>query len=272
MSQEHESPQLPLAYAREQMLGRVRNITTNPYILEAFKTIERDMFTPDDVPNPYELQPIPLSSESSVSSPEVQAMLMDAVTLNGQGRVLEVGTALGYGAALLSQCAEEVVTVEYNDQLSSDARMRFDNGYHDFSNIHPVAGDGAKGYEDKAPYDHIIVTAGAREIPQALVKQLAIGGRIVVPVGKDYPFRQKLAVGVMTDEGFRLESVKQDVSFVPLVSDAHGAWRRDEINQRIGFDFAYLASTGVPLGDNMTMSSQRHAVIVDLKKKRYGNA
>jgi protein-L-isoaspartate(D-aspartate) O-methyltransferase len=219
----------PPTFTYEQLLTSViEPVVQNPCVLDAFRQVKRVDF----VPPGYEMWankniPIPIEAgKSSISSPEMVATMLDL--LLPTGRVLEIGTASGYNAALLSHCAREVHTVEYDGILVYTSRDRLKRlGYQ---NITVHKDDGLLGVPDAAPFDRIIVTAGAREMPQSLVDQLAEGGKIVIPIGAEDPHTQRLVVGTKKDGEMTLEEVTDfEVTFVPLLSTVQGGWTREGI-------------------------------------------
>ncbi len=193
--------------------------------LEAVAKVNRADFAPDDQKDlAYCDLIIPLADGSSLSQPSLVAEMIDHLDLNGRQRVLEIGTGSGYNAAILSHLASWVDTVEYNEQLAQNAAERLNKlGY---SNVNVHVGDGAVGLPGHGFYDAIIVTAGCREMPFLLEKQLAEGGRFIAPVGHDLNDMQ-LTVGFKRD-GKLITKRIHDVVFHPLVSKYHGGWESQE--------------------------------------------
>ena len=153
-------------------------------VLQALLKVPRHLFVPEDlVHNAYVDAPLPIGMGQTISQPYIVALMTEALELDENSRVLEIGTGSGYQAAILAEIAKEVYTVERIPQLLERAqRVLKSLGYN---NIHFKLGDGTEGWEEFAPYDAIIVTAGAPDIPEPLVKQLKEGGRLVIPVGDE---------------------------------------------------------------------------------------
>jgi len=164
--------------------------------------------------------PLPIGEKQTISQPYIVAEMTQALELNSESRVLEIGTGSGYQAAILAEIALRVYTVERIHSLFMNARKLFDTlHYH---NILTKYSDGSSGWKEESPFDAIIVTAGAPEIPQALVEQLAVDGRMVVPVGNQYS--QELIKIYKDDKGVHTASLG-GCRFVKLVG-THG-WKEE---------------------------------------------
>ena len=155
---------------------------TSPRVLEAMAAVRRHEFVPLKFRNDaYADKPLPIGEGQTISQPFMVAAMTEALELTGSERVLEIGTGSGYQAAVLSLLVSQVITVESHTSLALAAQERLTNlGY---SNVHVHNGDGSAGFVDAAPYDAILVTAGAPEIPRVFASQLRQGGRLVIPVG-----------------------------------------------------------------------------------------
>ncbi len=151
-------------------------------VLEAMQAVPRHEFVPRQFRNDaYADKPLPIGEGQTISQPYMVAAMTDALELNGCERVLEIGTGSGYQAAILSRLVSQVLTVESHTSLALAAQQRLTNlGY---TNVHVHNGDGSAGFPDAAPYDAILVTAGAPCIPDVFARQLPEGGRVVIPVG-----------------------------------------------------------------------------------------
>ena len=157
---------------------------TDPRILDAFRSVSREEFVPDKLAEfAYEDTPLPIGEGQTISQPYIVAYTVEALGLRGGERVLEVGTGSGYAAAILSRIAKEVYTIERIATLSDAARERLARlGY---ANVHILCADGSLGWPEHAPYDAIAVAAGGPKAPPALLSQLALGGRLIMPIGPD---------------------------------------------------------------------------------------
>lgn len=184
-------------------------------VLEAMRVIPRDQFVGLDLSEfAYEDTPLPIEEGQTISQPYIVALMTEALELHDGDRVLEIGTGSGYAAAVLSQIASEVFTVERLASLAHQAAKRFVKfGY---SNIHVLQGDGTLGWPEKAPFDAIVVTAGGPEIPQPLLEQLAIGGRLVVPYGPTTREQMLIRVRRASETEYLREELGA-VRFVPLI-------------------------------------------------------
>jgi len=155
---------------------------SSPRVLEAMAAVPRHEFVLEMFRNDaYADKPLPIGEGQTISQPYMVAAMTEALELTGSERVLEIGTGSGYQAAVLSLLVREVLTVESHTWLALSAQERLTNlGY---TNVHVHNGDGSAGFLDAAPYDAILVTAGAPEIPRVFAGQLREGGRLVIPVG-----------------------------------------------------------------------------------------
>ncbi|WP_093884732.1 protein-L-isoaspartate(D-aspartate) O-methyltransferase [Syntrophus gentianae] len=151
-------------------------------ILEAMSKIQRHLFVDEALADQaYNDNPLPIGELQTISQPYMVALMTDAMELKGRERVLEIGTGSGYQTALLAELADQVFSIERIASLANNARRILDHlGYY---NVAIRVGDGTYGWKEEAPFDAILVTAGAPGIPQPLIEQLAIGGRLVLPVG-----------------------------------------------------------------------------------------
>lgn len=186
----------------------------DPRVLDAIAVVPRERFVPDDLAeHAYDDGPLPIGEGQTISQPFIVALMAQAADLRPGDRVLEIGTGSGYGAAVLSRLAAAVWSVERRAPLAARARRTLrDLGY---GNVEVVVGDGTLGWPDAAPYDAVVVTAGAPTVPDALVDQLAPGGRLVIPVGTASD-RQELLRVRATASGTSREELGS-VRFVPLV-------------------------------------------------------
>ena len=187
---------------------------SDPAVLDAIKRVPRHQFVPEHLQDQaYEDRPLPIGQGQTISQPFVVALMTQALELTPESKVLEIGTGSGYQTAILAELAGDVYTVEVRPELQERARLILEDlGY---TNIHYRVGDGWLGWPEEAPFDAIIVTAAAPEWPQALIKQLAEGGRMVIPVG-ERDWNQTLWLLTKLDGQLIKESLGP-VRFVPLV-------------------------------------------------------
>ena len=184
-------------------------------VLAALRRVPRHAFVPQGQRAlAYADHPLPIGAGQTISQPFVVASMSAAADVQDHERVLEVGTGSGYQAAVLAELAREVYTVEIVQELALDAaRALAEQGY---DNVHPRTGDGYRGWPEAAPFDAIVVTAAPDHVPEALKQQLAVGGRLVIPVGG---FLQELQVIERTPAGFTTETL-YPVRFVPMTGEA----------------------------------------------------
>ena len=213
-SQDHQASEDAFAEARAHMVDKQirRRGVTDPRLLAALESVPRHLFVPENYrAESYDDHPLPIGYDQTISQPYIVALMTDAVRLRGDERVLEIGTGSGYQAAVLSLMAKDVFSIEIVEPLGEQARARlWDLGYR---NVEVRVGDGYKGWPEEAPFDAIVVTAAPKKVPQALIDQLADGGRLVVPVGTRH---QELLV--LTRDGDKIREEKlADVRFVPMV-------------------------------------------------------
>ena len=181
-------------------------------VLRAMRRVPRHLFVPPDLtPYAYADEPLPVGEGQTISQPYIVAYMTEVLDLSGGERILEIGTGSGYQAAVLAELEAEVFTVEVIGVLSARAQeVLTDLGY---TRTHFLVGDGAQGWPEEAPFEAIMVTAAPPRVPDALRGQLAVGGRLILPLGKD---DQDLVLIIRGERGFserRLISVR----FVPLV-------------------------------------------------------
>ena len=186
-------------------------------VLDAMRSVSRESFLPERLREfAYEDTALPIEEGQTISQPYIVALMTEALVLRGGEKVLEIGTGSGYAAAVLSEIAAEVYTVERHGQLAETAAATLaDLGY---GNVHVLHGDGTRGWPAHAPYDAIIVAAGGPTIPESLKHQLKIGGRLVIPVGADQRAQELVRVTRIAQNEYRSEDLA-DVRFVPLLGE-----------------------------------------------------
>lgn len=182
---------------------------TDPAVLAAMRHVPRHRFVPREYAAfAYLDGPLPIGHGQSISQPSLVAKMTEALSLKKTDKVLEVGTGSGYQAAILAELVDQVLTVEILEPLARQAeRTLTELGYR---NVKVRVGDGYQGWPEEAPFDAIIVTAAPDHVPQPLLDQLAVGGRLIIPVGQ---FFQTLELYRRTVEGYE----RKTVSFVRLV-------------------------------------------------------
>lgn len=185
-------------------------------VLSAIESIPREVFVdPRFLDQAYEDTALPIDSGQTISQPTVVAWMTWALQVGERMKVLEIGTGSGYQAAILAKLCRRVYTVERHKDLLKQAEERFEKLR--LRNITTRAGDGSKGWREVAPFDRIMVTAAAGEVPHSLLEQLAIGGVMVVPVGEQGNEQILLRIE-RTEDGFHTQHL-MNVRFVPLVSE-----------------------------------------------------
>jgi protein-L-isoaspartate(D-aspartate) O-methyltransferase len=203
--------------ARAKMVERQlrRRGISDERVLAAMGRVPRELFLPESLrPHAYDDGALPIGHGQTMSQPFVVATICSLLALEGQERVLDVGTGSGYQAAVLAELAAEVVTIERIEAIAAVARTGLAEAGH--RNVEVRVGDGSMGVPDRAPFDGIAVAAAAPSVPPALYDQLADGGRLVVPRGSRRG--QELVLVVRTPEGpFERRSIP--CRFVPLVGD-----------------------------------------------------
>jgi protein-L-isoaspartate(D-aspartate) O-methyltransferase len=187
-------------------------------VLDAVNAVPREEFVPTDlVEFAYSDSPLPIAASQTISQPYIVALMTAALELKPNDRVLEVGAGSGYAAAVLAEIATEVYTIERHKILADTARSRLEQlGYR---NIQVLFGDGTLGWPEHAPFDAIVVAAGGPDVPEGLKKQLAIGGRLVIPVGYSLHTQKLLRVRRISENEYQEEDLG-GVRFVPLIGAA----------------------------------------------------
>lgn len=200
---------------RDHLIGRGIH---DPAVLKAMREVPREEFIDSRImENAYDDHPLPITEGQTISQPYIVAYMTEALELNAADRVLEIGTGSGYAAAVLSKIVESVHSVERLGGLAQVARQRLERlGY---TNIVVHEADGTLGWPEHAPYNAIVVTAGAPKVPKQLLEQLEIGGRLVIPVGTSLDVQMLIRVRRMSEHDFRSEELC-GVRFVPLIGEA----------------------------------------------------
>jgi protein-L-isoaspartate(D-aspartate) O-methyltransferase len=213
------------AVLRERMVERQiasRGIR-DPRVLDAMRVVPREAFVapgPEDLA--YEDRPLPIGEGQTISQPYIVALMIEAAALRPGSRVLEVGAGSGYAAAVMSRIADEVYAIERHPSLADAAARRLQRLGYD--NVEVRVGDGSRGWPEAAPFDAILVAAGSPDVPKALKAQLAVGGRMIVPVGARAHYQTLRRITRRDADRYEEEDLGA-VAFVPLIG-AEG-WRED---------------------------------------------
>lgn len=213
---------------REELVGRLIRwgYLTKPEITEAFRRVPRHEFVPTNLKDyAYADQPLPIGHGQTISAPSMVAIMLDSLELKQGQKVLEIGAGSGYNAALIAEIIGpqgKVFTIERIAELAEFGRANLRKTGYGWVQV--VVSDGTCGYKKEAPWDRILVTACAPEIPQPLIKQLKVGGKLAAPVGQNYMY-QTWRVAVKRSEKEIKTLDRGGCSFVPLVGK-HG-WKED---------------------------------------------
>jgi len=198
---------------------------TDERVLDAMCRIPRERFVPQRlITQAYCDSPLPIGSGQTISQPHVVALMTQALKLQSNDTVLEIGTGSGYAAAVLSLLCKKVYSIERIKLLAQRATNVLSE--LEFTNVEVITGDGTKGWPKAAPYSGIVITAGGPQIPQSLVSQLAINGRLVMPIGES-SHDQKLIVAKRINSTELQLTRLCDVRFVPLIGAE--SWSRENL-------------------------------------------
>ncbi|MCD6525025.1 MAG: protein-L-isoaspartate(D-aspartate) O-methyltransferase [Thermococcus sp.] len=201
----------------------LEGILRDERVKEAFLKLPRYLFVEEKYRKYAHLdEPLPIPAGQTISAPHMVAIMLQLAELKPGMNVLEVGTGSGWNAALMAELVKgEVYTIERIPELVEFARRNLERA--GIKNVHVILGDGSKGFPPKAPYDRIIVTAGAPEVPKPLIEQLKPGGKLIIPVGSYHLWQDLLEVIKMKDGSVKVKN-HGGVAFVPLIGE-HG-WKR----------------------------------------------
>ena len=210
-------PEADRAAERERMVAaqiEARGVK-DARVLAALRRVPRHIYVPEEIrPHAYADRPLPIGHSQTISQPYIVAFMTEALRLTGREKVLEIGTGSGYQAAVLAGLAREVFTIEIVAPLAERARATLAGQGH--ANVHVRTGDGYRGWPEEAPFDAIMLTAAPDHVPEPLVEQLAVGGKLVLPVGSG---TQELMLIERTAEGVK-RSRLIGVRFVPMTGEA----------------------------------------------------
>jgi protein-L-isoaspartate(D-aspartate) O-methyltransferase len=208
-----------LSQARRDMVAHqiLERGVRSDAVARAMREVPREEFTGEQMREfAYEDSPLPIGEGQTISQPYIVAYMTEALELEGSERVLEVGTGSGYAAAVLGRIAAKVYTIERHPSLARTARATLERLGYD--NVQVLEGDGTRGWPQAAPYEAIVVAAGGIDVPPALRRQLAVGGRLVIPVGPT-PREQRLVRVTRTGKDEFEEEDLLPVRFVPLIGE-----------------------------------------------------
>lgn len=186
-------------------------------VLDAMGKVRREGFVPSYLGEfAYDDTPLPIEEEQTISQPYIVAFMIEALDLEGHERVLEIGTGSGYAAAVLGEIAREVYTIERHARLTHTAQARLKE--YGYENVRVRCGDGTLGWPEEAPFDAIVVAAGGPQVPESLREQLAIGGRLVIPVGSEVGYQSLIRITRVSEKEYSSKDLG-GVRFVPLVGE-----------------------------------------------------
>jgi protein-L-isoaspartate(D-aspartate) O-methyltransferase len=211
--------------ARDRMVDTqiTRRGVRDARVLAAIRQVPREQFVdPGFEEFAYDDGPLPIGANQTISQPYMVALMIEAAELKPEDRVLEVGAGSGYAAAVMSRIAARVHTIDRHAELVDAARRRLHR--LGFKNVELRVGDGTRGWPEAAPFDAILVAAGAPEVPATLKDELAIGGRLIIPVGLQQ-FHQTLRKVTRLSETQYEEKDLGNVAFVPLIGEQ--GWEED---------------------------------------------
>ena len=200
----------------ELMFSLRRAGVTEPSVVATMERVPRELFVPEVFRSrSYEDITLPIGYHQTLSQPAIVGLMTEALELNDRKKVLEVGTGSGYQTSILAMICRRVYTIERHASLLQEAEKRFDKLR--IRNVTAKVGDGTLGWEAQAPFERIIVTAAAADIPPILADQLSIGGIMIVPIGLGDNFQTILKV-IKKENGFKTKELR-DVRFVPLIPE-----------------------------------------------------
>ncbi len=213
------------AVERENMVKRqlaLRDIR-DKRVLDAMRRVPRHLFIPENLRGEaYEDHPVPIGLRQTISQPYIVAYMTQALELRPEDRVLEIGTGSGYQAAVLGEFAREVYSIEIVPLLGERSKKLL--AKLNYGNVQVRIGDGYKGWPEEAPFDAIIVTAAPPRVPQPLLDQLKVGGRMIIPVGE---IHQGLILIQRTTTGYERRNALP-VRFVPMTGEAQKKENREK--------------------------------------------
>jgi len=253
MTQSNRAPQKATPQARERSRREMVNHQISARgiraarVLEAMARVPRERFVPEQLEEfAYEDTPLPIGEGQTISQPFIVAYMAERAELAEGERVLEVGTGCGYAAAVFAEIADQVFTIERNEALAESARDRLiELGY---GRVHVRCGDGTKGWPEAAPFDAILVAAGGPEVPRSLREQLAVGGRLVIPVGPTERLQKLVRIRRLAGNRYEEEDLG-GVTFVPLIGAEGWPEKRPEAAARPASPVEAIRAAAQPFDD-----------------------
>ncbi len=222
----------PVRFNKEAFIRMLRRQgIRDETVLKAMANVPREKFVGINLLEfAYDDSPLPIEEGQTISQPYIVALMTEALMLKPGDRVLEVGTGSGYAAAVLGEVADEVYTIERHESLAHQASGRLKELNYD--NVHVLCGDGTLGWPEHAPYDGIVVAAGGPEAPRSLIEQLAVGGRLVIPVGASVREQELIRITRINNDDVEIETLGA-VRFVPLIGEEGWKELEDEIRPKL---------------------------------------
>jgi protein-L-isoaspartate(D-aspartate) O-methyltransferase len=211
--------------ARERMVRHLREHykISDERVLEAMRRVPRHLFVPEALESQaYKDNALPIAANQTISQPFIVARMTELLELDNQSKILEIGAGSGYQTAILSLLAGKIFAVERVAQLAEEARRRLEN--LNIKNVSLLCADGTQGLEKHAPFDGILVAAGSPQLPEPLLKQLKIGGRLIIPIGENQKTQKLIRVTRAAANNFQTGDFGA-CAFVPLIGE-HG-WKND---------------------------------------------
>jgi len=210
-----------LSSARDRLIARLSLEISDKRVIEAMRRVPREAFvSPELFYAAYEDRPLSIGFGQTISQPYIVALMVQALELESENKVLELGAGSGYEAAILAELAREVITIERIPELADRARQVLQRLGYSNVKVYPAGKD--LGWPAEAPYDAVIVSAGAPCVPQCLLEQLSPGGRLVIPVGSRW--QQDLLKVTKGEKKNKVENLG-GCYFVPLIGE--GAWEEE---------------------------------------------
>ena len=204
---------------RDEMVNRqiaARGVS-DERVLQAMRTVPRHRFVPERLSrSAYNDHPLPIGEGQTISQPYIVALMTETLQVEEDDRVLEIGTGSAYQAAVLAELVAEVYSIEIRGPLAESAAALLEE--LEYANVQTMHADGYYGWPEAAPFDHIMITAAVDHVPPPLLEQLAVGGRLILPLGNPFA-HQSLVVVTRLEDGFRMQEIL-GVLFVPMTGAA----------------------------------------------------